>query len=148
MDPNDQLESFIARFSDAVAAQVRGARAAMQARLPGSIELVYDNYNALAIAYSASGRASDIVFSIAAYPRWASLFLIGGPRLNDPEGLLKGRGGTMRHIVLGDQHRLEDAAVRDLMDQAIALAGDPFDALVPSRTLIKSISAKQRPRRP
>ncbi len=148
MEPNDQLESFIARFSDAVAAQVRDARMAMQARLPGSIELVFDNYNALAIGYSPSERASDIVFSIAAYPRWASLFLMGGPRLNDPEGLLKGTGGTMRHIVLGDQHRLQDAAVRDLMDQSIALAGHPFDASVPSRTVIKSISAKQRPRRP
>jgi hypothetical protein len=148
MDPNDQLESSIARFSDAVAAQVRAARVVMQARLPGSIELVYDNYNALAIAYSASDRASDIVFSVAAYPRWVSLFLMGGPGLNDPEGLLKGTGGTMRHIVLGDQHRLEDATVRDLMDQAIALAGHPFDASAPSRTIIKSISAKQRPRRP
>lgn len=148
MDPEAELETFIARFSDPIARQVRAIRAEMRAVLPGALELVYDNYNALAIGYSPSERASDMVFSIAAYPRWVSLFLVGGPRLNDPAGLLKGTGGTMRHIVLAGQEQLSQPAVRDLMAQAIALAGNPFDGEQPTRTIIKSISAKQRPRRP
>ena len=148
MDAEAELETFIARFSDTVAAGMRTARTHMRAHLPGAVELVYDNYNALAIGYAPSQKASAIVFSLAAYPRWVSLFLVGGPQLDDPAGLLKGDGGTMRHIVLDDPHRLESAAVRDLMAQATALAGNPFDAAQPSQTLIKSISAKQRPRRP
>ena len=148
MDPEAELETFIARFSDPIAREVRAIRAEMRAVLPGALELVYDNYNALAIGYSPSERASDMVFSIAAYPRWVSLFLVGGPRLNDPTGLLKGTGGTMRHIVLAGQDPLSQPAVRDLMAQAIAMAGNPFDGAQPTRTIIKSISAKQRPRRP
>ena len=148
MDPEAELETFIARFSDAVAIEIRANRSEMRAFLPGALELVYDNYNALAIGYSPSERASDIVFSIAAYPRWVSLFLVGGPRLNDPNGLLKGTGGTMRHIVLAAQHQLSHPAVRDLMAQAIVLAGNPFDGTHPTRTIVKSISAKQRSRRP
>ncbi len=148
MDPEAQLESFIVRFSDAVAARMRSARAEMRALLPGAVELVYDNYNALAVGYAPSERASTIVFSIAAYPRWVSLFLVGGPQLKDPEGLLRGSGGTMRHVVLDAPDRLQDPAVQDMICQALILASDPFDPAQPARTVIKSISARQRPRRP
>ena len=43
MDTEAQLESFIAKFLDDVAAQIRTARANMRQRLPGAVELVYDN---------------------------------------------------------------------------------------------------------
>lgn len=148
MEPEAELETLIGKFTDGIADEIRANRAAMRAILPGALELVYDNYNALAIGYSPSERASDIVFSIAAYPRWVSLFLVGGPQLADPEGLLKGAGGTMRHIVLTGQNQLGSPAVLDLMSQAIALAGDPFDRAAPGRTIIKSISVRQRSRRP
>jgi hypothetical protein len=38
-------------------------------------ELVYDNYNALAIGFGQTERVSDVIFSIAVYPRWVGLFL-------------------------------------------------------------------------
>lgn len=148
MDAEAELEGFIARYSDPVAAQVRIARAKMRARLPGAMELVYDNYNALVMAYGPTERQADVIFSIAVYPRWISLFLVGGPHLDDPKKLLKGAGGVVRHIVLDAPDRLDDQDVRGLMDQALARAPAPLDASQPSRTVIKSISAKQRPRRP
>lgn len=119
----------------------------MQARLPGALELVWDNYNALAIGYGPSERQADILFSIAAYPRWISLFLVGGPRLNDPHGLLKGEGSRVRHIVLEAAERLNDPQVAGLMDQILVGARTPLDPSQPQRTIVKSISAKQRPRR-
>lgn len=142
-----QVEGFIARYDDAIAAQIRAARAIMQARLPGALELVWDNYNALAIGYGPSERQADILFSIAAYPRWISLFLVGGPRLNDPHGLLKGEGSRVRHIVLEAAERLNDPQVAGLMDQILVGARTPLDPSQPQRTIVKSISAKQRPRR-
>ena len=45
-DAESQIEGFIAKFSDEVAPQIRAARAAMRARLPGAVEMAYDNYNA------------------------------------------------------------------------------------------------------
>jgi len=50
----------------------------MRARLPGAVELVYDNHNALAIGFGPTERASDAVFSIALFPRWVSLFFLRG----------------------------------------------------------------------
>jgi hypothetical protein len=148
MDPEAQLEGFIERFSDEVAAQIRAARAKMRQRLPGAVEVVYDNYNALAIGYGANDKLSGIVFSIAAFPRWISLFFNHGVGLDDPHGLLKGEGAQVRHIVLTDLALLDRPEVRALMDQALANAQPPIDPAQPGRTVIKSISARQRPRRP
>ena len=148
MDVETQIEGFIARFTDEVAAQIRAARVKMRQRLPGAIELVYDNYNALAIGYAPNERSKDAIFSIAGYPRWVSLFLVVGPHLFDPKGLLKGEGGVVRHIVLKGPDMLDDPDVCDLMDQALARATPPLDPAQPFRSVVKSISAKQRPRRP
>ncbi len=128
MTPQAELDGFIDRFTPEVAAQARRALAAVGERLPGATILVYDNYNALAIGFGANDKVSGIVCSVALYPRWVSLFLSNGPSLPDPEGLLEGEGGVVRHIKLtGD--RLHDPAGEE-------------------RLIIKSISAKQRPRRP
>ncbi len=148
MDAETQIEGFIARFSDDVAAKIRAARVAMRRRLPGAVELVYDNYNALVFAYGANDRASGLVFSIAAYPRWISLFFARGAELDDPAGRLKGEGARVRHIVLTDLALLEDPDIRRLMDQALARAAPPINLDAAPRTLVKSVSARRRPRRP
>jgi hypothetical protein len=143
-----QVEGFIAKYDEAIAVQIQAARAIMRGRLPGAIELVYDNYNALAIAYGPTERVADVICSIAAYPRWISLFLSAGATLEDPDGLLKGEGSRIRHVVLETADRLNDAGVAALLDQAVRLARAPLDRAQPFRTIVKSISAKQRPRRP
>ena len=120
--------------------------AAMRKRLPGFLELVYDNYNALAVGFAPSEKTSEVVFSIAVYPRWISLFFFGGPKLKDPKKLLKGSGTRVRHIVLTDGAKtLASPDVEALMAQALKSAQVP--AGQKSRIIIKSISAKQRPRR-
>jgi hypothetical protein len=59
--PAHQLKAFIAEYEPAVGAMVRSALATMRKRLPGAVELVYDNYNALAIAFGPTERASDAI---------------------------------------------------------------------------------------
>jgi hypothetical protein len=148
MSPEAQLDGFLAKFDPAVEAEARAALTRMRARIPGAVELVYDNYNALAIAFGANEKLSGVVFSIAVYPRWVSLFFSGGARLPDPQGLLKGSGGALRHIVLKDMALFDDPAVEALIAEALARADPPIDPVQPRRLIIKSISAKQRPRRP
>jgi hypothetical protein len=145
--PAQQLKAFIEKFEPEVGAMVRSALATMRKRLPGAVELVYDNYNALAIGFGPTERASDAVFSIAVYPRWVSLFFLQGAKLSDPRKLLKGGGTRVRHIVLEDG-TLEMPAVRALMAQALWKARKPLDGKGRRRIVIKSVSAKQRPRQP
>jgi hypothetical protein len=145
----EQLDGFLARFTPEIETMARQALRMMRARLPGAIELVYDNYNALAIGFSPTERASDAIFSIALFSRWVSLFfLISGIRLRDPDCYLQGSGKRVRHIVLENAATLDDPAVLDLMAQALELSPKQIDAAQTRRMIIKSISAKQRPRRP
>jgi hypothetical protein len=145
----NQLDEFLAKFTPEVTETAKQALRKMRTRLPGAIELIYDNYNALAIGFSPSERASDAIFSIALYPRWVSLFfLINGTKLRDPDCYLKGSGKQVRHIVLETTAMLDDPAVKDLMAQALELAPRQIDPRQPRRLIIKSISARQRPRRP
>jgi hypothetical protein len=146
--PEKQLAGFIAAFTPDVAARARAALAVMRKRLPGALELVYDNYNALAIAFGPSERLADIVFSIALYPRWVSLFFWAGARLPDPTRRLRGKGSQVRHIVLDELAILDEPDVRALMKEALACAPKPLDRKQAHRVVIKSVSPKQRPRRP
>jgi hypothetical protein len=146
-DTEARIEAFIAKFSDEVAAQLRAARAEMRRRLPGAVEMVYDNYNALAIGYGPTEKRDDVVFSIAGFPRWVRLFFYWGARLDDPHGLLEGEGAQVRSLLLTDLAVLDDPRVQALMAQALAMA-KPIDPATPSRSVVKSVSANQRPRRP
>ena len=148
MDAEAQVEGFIAKFSDEVAAQIRAARAEMRRRLPGAIELVYDNYNALAIGYGPNEKAGQAVFSLACFPRRVSLVFIRGVDLDDPDGLLNGEGNQVRSLPLTEPGVLDRPGVRALWDQALANAAAPIGPAASGRTIIKSISAKQRPRQP
>jgi hypothetical protein len=144
-----QLDGFLAKFMPEVEDTARQALRKMRQRLPGAVELVYDNYSALAIGFAPTERASDAIFSIALYPRWVSLFfLMNGTKLRDPECYLKGSGKVVRHIVLENAALLDDPVVQELMAQALELSPKQVDASQPRRLIIKSVSAKQRPRRP
>jgi len=148
MTPREQLDVFLDRFTPEVAKRTRRALAKVRKLCPGAIELVYDNYNALAIAFAPTERLADAVFSITLYPRWVSLFFTHGKGLPDPEKLLRGSGARIRHIVLGDAAALDDPAVRVLIDAALARAAKPLDPHRKRRLVIQSVSAKRRPRRP
>lgn len=147
MDAAAQLDGFLDKFSPDVAAEARTALAHMTARLPGATRLVYDNYNALAIGFGATDKAGGIILSIAVYPRWVSLFLMRGAELPDPHGLLQGSGGTIRHIRLAGPATLADPRVDALITAGVMGAAPPIDPDGPAPLIIKSVSAKQRPRR-
>ena len=148
MTPKEQLDVFIDRFTPEVAKTARGAIAKMRKLTPGSLELVYDNYNALAIGFSPTDRAGDGIFSIALFPPHVSLFFLRGATLPDPTKRLRGSGNVVRHIVLEDLSLFDEGDVRTLILLALARSDVPLDPKQKRRILIKSVSAKQRPRRP
>jgi hypothetical protein len=148
LNPAQQLRFFLAKFDPRVAASARAALAQLRKKLPGATEMVYDNYNALAIGFGPGDKASEAIFSIAVYPRWVSLFFLQGAKLPDPDKTLKGSGTRVRHIILTDRTILEQPGVKKLMALALKSAKKPLDPKQRRRLIIKSVSAKQRPRRP
>jgi hypothetical protein len=145
---NKQLAGFIAKFDPAIAKLVRAARSVLRKRYPSAVELVYDNYNALAIGYSPTERTSDVLFSLAVYPRWIDLYFMYGRSLPDPEKLLRGSGKQGAFVRLDDLSVLDRPAVKALLAAAVEDSDVPLPKQQKGYTVIKSISAKQRPRRP
>jgi hypothetical protein len=147
-DVEREIAAFIDKFTPEHGTLIRAARAALRARFPTAHELVYDNYNFLVFGFSTTRRPSDAIVSLAAAANGVGLaFPYCGTRLRDPEALLQGSGSQNRFIRLRDATTLDRPAVRDLLDQATALARTPLPAHGDGATVIVSVSAKQRPRR-
>jgi hypothetical protein len=144
----EQLAGFIAKFTPEMARRIRAARRKLRALLPHAIEGVYDNYNFLAIGYSPSLRVSEVIFSLGAYANGINLFFLQGAKVPDPHKLLLGGGKIVRMIRLESRQTLDDPKVRDLIAAALKSAKAPMNSSTKPQLLIKSISPKQRPRRP
>ena len=147
LTPEKQLAGFVAKFAPDVAAFIRAARRKMRARLPHAVEMVYDNYNFFVIGYGPTDKPSLAIFSLAAQAKGVSLCFLQGAGLPDPEGLLKGSGNVVRSIRLETAATLDRPAVRTLMKLALERAKVGIDPKTAHRLMIKSVSAKQRPRR-
>ncbi len=147
-DPEKELRRFIARYTPEIGTVAREALAKLRKRLPRAIALVYDNYNALAIGFGPTDRASDVILSVALYPRWVSLFFLKGVGLPDPGEVLRGSGKVVRHVVLGSARDLDKPEIRALIEAAVKRSQKPFDRGASGSVIVKSISKKQRPRRP
>ncbi len=147
-DAQRQLDGFIDKFTPAVAALTRALLAKTKARLPGAQILVYDNYNALAIGFGRSEKAGEAILSLAVMPRWVTLCFLWGKTLPDPHGLLRGEGSRVRHHRLHAPEEFDDPHIQALIAAALDQTTWPIDPGAEQRLIIKSISAKQRPRRP
>jgi len=146
--PARQLASFLAKYTPAVAKVARAAHRKMRQRLPGAIELVYDNYNALVIGFGPSERPSEAIFSLAMMPRYVVLCFLHGAKLKDPDKRLRGSGNQVRNVILRSAADIDKPTVSDFIAQALTLSPKTIDPTGKRRMIIKSIAVRQRPRRP
>jgi hypothetical protein len=145
--PARQLATALEKFDPAVARVVREACPILRRRFATAVELVYDNYNALAIGWGATERASDVVVSLAVYASGVNLYFMQGARLPDPAGLLQGSGRQGRFIRLPQANLLTTPALTALLNEATKAARTPLPPTGRRYTVIKAVAAKQRPRR-
>ena len=146
-----QLASFFAKYEPAIVKLGKALRAKLRARLPGLHEIVYvyENQDALVIAYSPTEHGYEGLCSIALYPRCVKLFFGQGALLSksDPKKLLEGRGKTVRHVVLNSVADFDRAEIEVLMAAALMLAKLRPDASAQGSVIIKAEAQKQRARR-
>jgi len=142
-----QLAGFIAKFDPPIAKQIRAARRVLRQRYPTANELVYDNYNFFVIGYCATERPSDCLFSIAANAKGVGLSFYYGATLPDPHKILLGNGNQNRFIRLDSVETLSRPEVKELMNAAVAQADPPLPSSGGGHLIVRSVAAKQRPRR-
>lgn len=142
-----QLREFIAKFDPSHQKLIRAARKELRARFPDAYELIYDNYNFFVIGYSASEKPSDAIISLTANSSGVGLCFIRGASLQDPDKILLGSGNQTRFIRLPSVDILKSKSVVRLLKAAEAGSRIPFARTEHGRVIVRSISAKQRPRR-
>jgi Domain of unknown function (DU1801) len=145
--PAAQLNAFVVKYEPDVQRLFKATRAAMRSIFPTAQELVYDNYQFLAVGYSASERVSDCIVSLAVSPKGVALSFFHGATLPDPHRILLGSGNQNRFIRLTGAAHLAEPAVAELLRVAAAQAVTALPRTGRGKTVIKSVSAKQRPRR-
>jgi len=85
-------------------------------------ENIYDAYSAVAIGYGTSERLSDGVFHIAVYSKHVNLGFNDGATLDDPKGILQGKGSRIRHITIKTPADLGKPEIRVYIRRARKLA--------------------------
>ena len=146
LQAEQELASFIATFEPKYAELIKDCRRELRSILPTAIELVYDNYNFFVIGYCSSERASDCIVSIAAAANGVGLSFYYGAALPDPAGIFEGSGKQNRFIRLPTADKLRDSEVVKLIHAAAAHGKTKLPITGAGHLVIKSVSAKQRPR--
>jgi hypothetical protein len=146
-DPEKQLQSFIEKFEPQFQTVIRAARRKLRKRFPGATELAYDNYNFFVIGFGPNERPSDCIVTIAAAANGVGLCFVRGASLADPDKVLQGSGKQTRFVRLSSAGVLDQPAVQALLTAAAESAQSPVPTVGRGKLIIRSVSAKQRPRR-
>jgi hypothetical protein len=144
----NQLDRFLAKFWPEIEELARAVLKKMRARLPGSVQMVYDNFNWLVIGFSPTERPSDAIFSVVIAPKSVFVCFLQGAKVPDPHKLLRGDGKVVRNLRIEEAEDLDDPRVKKLIDVALKKAKVPMTGDGPGQLVIRAISKKQRPRRP
>jgi hypothetical protein len=147
LDAEKQLQGFIDKFEPEHQALIREMRKALRRRMPSANELVWDNYNFFVIGYSATERPSDSILSIAAAANGVGLSFYRGATLPDPQKRLLGSGAQNRFLRFESAKTLAHPDVEALIEAATSQAKTPLARKGKGKLIIRSISAKQKPRR-
>ena len=142
-----QARRFIAKFEPRLQKLFGAARRELRRRFPTAVELIYDNYNFLVFGFCTTERPSDCFVSIAGQAKGLVLSFYWGATLPDPHQLLQGSGNQNRFVRLPSPRTLREPEVVELLLAAVAQAKVPLKKEGRGYTLVKSVSAKQRPRR-
>lgn len=145
--PTPQLAAMLAKFDPAMEKFGKAAHKKMHALLPTATQMVYDNYNFFVIGFGPSERASEAICSLAMDAHGIRLCFLWGKGLPDPEGLLRGAGNQVRNVWLDSAADLDKPAVKALLAEAVRRGKVAMPATGKGPLIIKSVSAKQRPRR-
>jgi hypothetical protein len=142
-----ELEKFLAPYPQKVRDIIFALRAFVWQLYPQSNELIYDNYNAVAVGWSASDKLSHTFCTMAAFADYAHFGFYYGNRISDPEKKLSGQGNQYRYIKVENLKEFPKTYIKKLLKEAWANAlADLKDGkqTLQGMTIVKSISAKKR----
>jgi hypothetical protein len=143
------LLKFLKPFNEEITERTLWLREFIWDLYPQANELIYDNYNALAVGWSPTDRVGHTFCSIAV-GRTSNNLHFGfywGREISDPDKILLGEGNQYRYILVPDKNKFPKAYIKKLVKEAyansLAKVKDKKQ-IVNGQTIVKSVSAKKR----
>jgi hypothetical protein len=113
-----EFDELIAGKPDSVQETARRLLAAARDVVPDAVESRDGDDYGVGVGSGYKG----LVFVITPLDDRVRLGMAGGAALDDPAGLMQGRGKVHRHVRVADPAAADDPALRDLMSRAAAAA--------------------------
>ena len=144
------LLNFLKPFNDDIREIALWLREFIWDLYPGSNELIYDNYNAVAVGWSPTDRVGHTFCSIAVGSnKYVHFGFYWGSEIADPEKMLLGKGNQYRYIIVKNKNDFPKTYIKKLLKEAyansLAKVKDKTQ-IMKGTTITKSISpVKKRP---
>jgi len=142
-----ELKQFLKPYPKKVRETVLWLRDFVWDLYPGCNELIYDNYNAVALGWSTSDRLGDTFCSIAAFSDFAHFGFFWGSRIADPDKKLLGKGNQYRYIKVEELKDFPRAYIKKLLKEAYANSMANLKTgkqILKGVTIVKSVSARKK----
>lgn len=152
MKPNPQLTEFLKPYDKAIQKLTFQLRDFITDLVPQANELIWDNYNAVAIAYSKSEKLKDAFCHIAVYAGHVNFGFNRGAELTKTSIQLNGNGKLIRHISVKDFQSFPKQEIQTMIWEAVGISEIRNDALIDldltPKSIVMSISEKKiRPKK-
>ena len=147
MKPNPQLKTFITPYNDRIQKLTIELREFITDLVPEANELIWDNYNAVAIAYSKSEQLKDAFCHIALYSKHINFGFNRGTELTKTNVQLNGKGKRIRHLSVNDFESFPKAAIKKMILEAVQISEIYNNELIgrskAPKSIVMSISEKK-----
>jgi len=147
--PTKDLLKFLRPFPTHIQERALWLRDLIWDAYPGTNELIYDNYNALAFGWSPTDKVGHTFCSIAVGRTSHNIHLgfYWGSEIADPRKLLLGNGNQYRYLLVNSTDDFPMKYAKKLMEDAfnnsMKKVKDPSQ-LMQGNTFTKSVSAVKR----
>jgi hypothetical protein len=148
-DQTSDLLKFLEPFPENVKETALWLREFIWDLYPKTNELIYDNYNALALGWSLTEKLGHTFCSIAVGRSTKNVHFgfYWGSQIADPDKILLGNGNQYRYILVPDRKEFPKAYIKKLLKEAytnsLSKVKDKIE-IVNGKTITKSISSVKR----
>lgn len=147
MKAHPELKKFLHPYDDSIQELTLALRDFITDLVPEANELIWDNYNAVAIAYSTSEKLRDAFCHIAVYPKHVNFGFNRGAELTAGNVQLQGTGKLIRHIKVKDFASFPKQDIEKLVWQAVGISEklhkNIADHASKPKSIVMSISKKK-----
>lgn len=152
MKPNPQLLEFIKPYDEGIQELAIQLRDFITNLVPEANELIWDNYNAVAIAYSKSEQLKDAFCHIALYSKHVNFGFNRGAELTKTNVKLNGKGKLIRHISVKNFESFPKQEIEQMIWEAVGISEKRNPELLERnqapKSMVMSVSEKKiRPKK-